>query len=150
MDYIRRLWGRDIDDWADIGYVLEKHGIKDAKGLDERLGFKACTSKDIPVVDAKNPSRLLGYMVGIELASIQPSSVYNVATMPGPIYSPNPCAEIPAMKVVRFAIGRVTSDGWTYHPRLETNDSLADLMTIEKFRLPGETARNWRDRWRMR
>lgn len=151
MDYLTTFLGRSTFEWIDIEGVLQKHNIKNAKQLDDQLTYRALTTpQDVPVVDAKNPSRLLGH-IKIELASLNPSSVLNMAVMPTPVISRNPCAEVSTnMKVVRFAVGRTTSDGWHYHPRLETNDSLTDLMKLDKFRLPGETERQFWDRWRSR
>ena len=147
---ITMLFGRTVDHWCDVSRVMEEHGIETAAQLEERLSFKSAL-REVSVVDAKNPQRFLGRIVGINLSQLQSSHVFNMAVMPEPMacsYA-SPLTEV-TTEIVRFAVGRTTHDGWTYTPRLETNEALATLLKLEKFRLPDETERQFRDRWRSR
>jgi hypothetical protein len=148
------LLGRTVREWIEIERVLSANDIGDAVTLQNRLGFNRVRS--LNVYDYANEKRLLGVLRN-------PPSIGNGHTAmflecvipPGPAsvgkFDPNMDMMLNLYRV-RFDIrfNDRSEDGFERRATLHTDTPLDKLMQLENFRLPGESERQFYERYRNR
>lgn len=143
--HITTLFGKRLSYWADLASVMEKHQVSSPKELDFRL---SPNRRILKVVDALNVKRELGSL--IETPQRLDAPLFSLSTHTSMTVSathPYTPVEPVIHKRVDFHLDYTTSpDGYTKKAVFRTSSPLDTLMTLQHFRLPGESEDAARER----
>lgn len=132
---------------ADAAAVMDAHGIKTAKELNDKLG--AVKNPRIRVFDSINRSRLLGT---IPRPDVEPRGPRLMMVTTDPVSFRDEWRNTTVLdrriQTVEFNIVE-DRKGWDVELVLTTSALLSDLVKLPEFRLPGETASQAKRRWEL-
>ena len=141
------IMGRSGNELADIAMVLDAHDIRGAKELNEKLGREK--HPRIEVFDNTNRDRLLGTISRPQEPPRGRELVFHFTEPVTPrVMEMAPIERANRLNTIRFYAAH-REKGWDVSIVLETSTTLADLLKLPEFRLPGETASQAKRRWEM-